>query len=319
MFNFKQSFFALSILGSSVSAAFAADLPSKAAPPVYEPPISSFFLFQDTTLSYRHEFTAHEPGVTLNGQALGPAPTIPKEIATLTHVDAWAYGTNFLNVDALFSSNADPAAPETIPYTGSGAVEIYTVYRGTLSGNALTHSKQFSYGFVKDVSLGFGGDINTKDTLFAPRKRELVAGPQVSFAVPGYLTVEANFYKEWNHNQFGSPDTYSDFRPTAEFEVTYMQPLDKLAGGLPLTFSGFTNVVLPKGSGGTGAFNDTRTEILTSNRLSLDVSKYMGLKTHMVDVFIGDKYWYNKFGVNHATLNGAIEHTLFLGTAVHFL
>ena len=294
----------------------AADLPATAAPPVFTSPAASFFVFQDTTISYRHEFDAREPGVTLDGTALGPPAHIQKNIGTLTHVDAYKYGTNFLNVDFLSSDSADPAAPNTIPYTGMGALEIYALYRGTLSGNAITNSKQFSYGFVKDISFGFGGDINTKDTLFAPRKRDLVAGPQISFDVPGFLTIEANIYKEWNHNAFGAPATYADFRAVPEFEATYQQPLDKYVG-IPLSFSGFATVVLPKGSGGTGAFNDTRTEFLTGNRLSLDVSSYMGFKTHVVDVFIGHKYWLNKFGVNHNTLNGAVENTFVCGAAIH--
>jgi nucleoside-specific outer membrane channel protein Tsx len=319
MLNFSRQSIALSVFMRAAGGAWAADLPSTSSPPAYQAPASSIFLFEDTTVSYKHEFTAHEPGVTVNGLVNGPAPTFPKEVATVTHVDAWAYGTNFLNVDTLFSPSADPAAPAIDSYTGAGAIEVYALYRGTLSGNALSNSKQFSYGIIKDISIGFGGDIGTKDTYFAPRKRDLVVGPQVSLDVPGYFTIQANFYKEWNHNAFGSPDVYSDFHPTGEFEMTYMQPLDKYVGGLPLSFSGFANFVLPKGSGNTGSFNDTRTEILTSNQLSLDVSKYFGLKQHFVDAFVGYQFWYNKFGANHQTVSGAIENTVFIGTTFHVL
>ena len=299
-------------LGSS---AFAADL-SQTTPPIVAQAAAPFFVFQDTTISYRFEPDAREPGVTLDGTALGKPARIQKNIAALTHVDAYQYGTNFANVDFLSSNGQDPAAPQTIPGTGSGAVEIYALYRGTISGNAVTNSKRFAFGPVKDVSFGFGGDINTKDTFFAPRKRDLVGGVQLSFDVQGFLTIEANVYKEWNHNAFGFPNTYVDFRPVPEFEATYLQPLDKYVG-IPLSFSGFANVILPKGDGGAGNFNDTRTEFLTSNRLSLDLSSYLGLKTHVVDIFVGHKYWYNKFGVNHRTLNGAIENTFFTGLAVH--
>lgn len=312
-------------LGSSLvteGEARAADLPSTATP-VVAPAPAPFFLFTDNTISYRHEFEAREPGVTyspFSATALAPPARIQKNIAALTHVDAYEYGTNFGNVDFLSSDAADPAAPFTTPGSGMGAFEIYALYRGTLSGNAVTHSKQFSYGFVKDISLGFGGDINTKDTLFAPRKRDLVIGPQISFDVPGFLTIEVNAYKEWNHNFFSSTATqYASFNVVPEFEATYLQPLDKYVGGIPLSFSGFANVVLPKGSGGVGAFNDTRTEFLTANRLTLDISKYVGFKTHIVDVFVGHKYWLNKFGVNHKTLNGAVESTFFCGAAVHVL
>ena len=306
------------MLLSFASSAQAADLPATTPPPIFTTPAASFFLFSDTTVSYHFNPTAREPGVTFSGALQGPAPALPKNYATLTHVDAYKYGTNFFNVDFISSTNLDPAAPNTIPNTGTGAFEIYALYRGTLSGNAVTNSHEFSYGFVKDISLGYGGDINTKDTLFAPRKRDLVIGPQVSFDVPGFLTIEVNAYKEWNHNAFGTPTTYADFRVTPEFEVVYLQPLDKYAGGLPLSFSGFFNVVMPKGSGGiAGAPNDTRTEILTDNRITLDVSKYMGFKTHLVDVFVGDQYWYNKFGTNHKIISGSIENTVFVGAALH--
>ena len=296
-------------------AARAADMPATVAPAAAVAP-APFFAFQDTTISYRFEPDAREPGVTKNGLALGPPANIQKNIAALTHVDSYKYGTNFANVDFLSSNAQDPAAPNTLPGSGMGALEIYALYRGSISGNAVTNSHTFAFGPVKDISLGFGGDINTKDTLFAPRKRDLVAGPQVSFDVQGFLTIEANVYKEWNHNSFGSPDTYADFRAVPEFEATYLQPLDKYVG-IPLSFGGFANVVLPKGSGGTGSFNDTRTEFLTANRLTLDASKYLGFKTHVVDIFVGHKYWLNKFGVNHNTLNGAVENTFFTGAAIH--
>ena len=282
-----------------------------------------FFLFQDNTISYRFEPNAREPGVLQPNAPFpkGPAQNIQKNIAALTHVDAYQYGTDFFNVDFLSSNGADPAAPATVPFTGDGAFEIYALYRGTLSGNAITHSKQFSYGVVKDISFGYGGDINTKDTVFAPRKRDLVAGVNFAFDVPGYLSVEANVYKEWNRNgfgtdTFGNPQTYANFNAVPEFEVTYLQPLSFT--GLPLSFSGFTNVIMPKGSGGiAGPTNETRTEVLSSNRITLDAGKFVGQKEHVIDVFVGYKYWYNKFGANHEAISGAIEQTVYFGAAAH--
>ena len=163
----------------------AADLPTKTAPIAIDVAPVPFFLFQDNQISYRYAPNAREPGVLVPNapSALGPAQNIEKNIFGLTHVDAYQYGTNFFNVDFLSSNAADPAAPAITPFTGGGALEIYALYRGTLSGNALTHSKMFSYGFVKDVSLGFGGDINTKDTFFGPRKRDVVGGVQLAFDV----------------------------------------------------------------------------------------------------------------------------------------
>ena len=311
-----KSSFVRSMLGGASLLAFtgiaaAADLNNP--PPAVAP--TPFFLFSDTTLGYRLETQATDPG---------NAVKFPKNILNVTHVDGWLYGTNFFSIDALMSTNADPAAPATVPGTGQGSVEVYSLYRGTLSGNALTHSKMFSMGPVKDISLGFGGDINTQNTVFAPQKRDIVVGPQISFDVPGYLTIEANAYKEWNHNGIAeglglpaNPDYNPatggvNFRWTAEFETDYMQPLTFT--GLPLSFSGFTNVVLPKGVDGFNA--STKTELLTSDRLVLDAGALAG-HPKLLDVFVGYKYWLNKFGNNAHTVPGSIENQVYLGMQIH--
>ena len=104
---------------------------------------------------------------------------------------------------------------------------------------------------MKDISLGFGGDINTKDTLFAAAQaRSCWRHPGCPSTSPGFFTIEANVYKEWNHNAFGGPEHVRRLpAPVPEFEATYLQPLDKYVG-IPLTFGGFANVILPKGDGG---------------------------------------------------------------------
>jgi nucleoside-specific outer membrane channel protein Tsx len=298
-------------------AALAADLPVVKAP---EPP--PFFVFQDTLLEYRYETAATEPGAALH---------FPKHIANVTHIDAYPYGTNFVSVDFLKSTTADPSFPAAAPFKGDGSAEVYALYRGTFSGNAFTDSKMFSFGPIKDISLGFGGDIESHNNAFAAQKRAVVVGPQISFDVAGYLTLQVNLYKEWNHNgiaQTGVPAFPANpdydpvngrlsFRPTAEFEAAYAQPL--AFTGLPLTFSGFTNLVLPKGLDGFGSH--TRTEVLSSNRLTLDVGSFWG-RPKLVDAFIGYKYWLNKFGTNAqfgqpSYTPGSLEHQFFFGVDFH--
>src|SRR5271157_3170286 len=116
---------------AAVGMAAAADVDTVATPVPPAPP-APFFLFNDMSLSYRHEFTATDPGVG----------TTPKDIWGITHADAWAYGTNFINLDWLQSSLSDPAfcstaAPNTAATcAGSeGALEFYGVYRGTFGLN----------------------------------------------------------------------------------------------------------------------------------------------------------------------------------------
>jgi len=307
---------------AAIGSASAADIITKAPPPVAPPP---FFLFVDNQISYWHEFSGAEPGV---------GRPIQKDIVTLTHFDVWKYGTNFVNVDFLKSNNHDPSNPWggvgfPIPAggIGDGALEVYALYRGTLGWNEIFGTTAFKVGPLKDVAFYYGGDVNTKNTAFAPQKRNVVAGIQFQFDVPGYFNVAVNYYKEWNHNGIvpelnaigvGCPGACAeqvDFKGTAEFEAQYMQPLGFT--GLPLRFSGFTNVVLPKGNDGFG--NATKTELLTDNRLTLDVGKLAANKGDLVDVFVGYRYWQNKFGGDHTldATGGGTENTWYLGMALH--
>ena len=61
---------------------------------------------------------------------------------------------------------------------------------------------------------------------------------------------------------------------------------------MPLTFSGFTNVILSKGKDGFGGW--TKTEVLSSQ--PLDIGKIVANKPTFVDLFVGYKYWLNKSG-----------------------
>jgi hypothetical protein len=64
--------------------------------------------------------------------------------------------------------------------------------------NALSNSKTFSFGPLTDISFYVGADGNTKNTAFAPRKRNVVAGLQFEFGLAGggFLNVAPVFYQE---------------------------------------------------------------------------------------------------------------------------
>jgi hypothetical protein len=306
--------------------AHAADLATKATPaPAAEAP---FFLFQDTQISYWHMFDAAEPGVGKN---------INKDIVSLTHIDAWKYGTNFVNIDFLKSDNHDPAAPwgdptHPIPASGigDGALEVYGLFRSTLSFNALTDSKKFSAGPLKDISLYFGGDANTKNTAFAPQKRDVVGGIQFAFNLPGggFLNVAPVYYKEWVHNGIAAdlialnacPVTVCtenvSFSGTGAVEMQYMIPLSFLG---PVRFQGWANVIAPKGKDGFG--NQTATEFRTDNKLILDVGQVVANKPHWIDAFVGHSYWQNSHGNDHTldATGGSTQNTFFIGMSWHAL
>ncbi len=264
------------------------------------------FDFSDTSVSLTYGPNFKEPGVAQSNNP-NKGTSIDKIIASLTHFDVYKYGTNFINIDALFSNGRDPANNST-----NGAVEVYGIYRGNLSGNSVFDTKAFTFGPVKDVRFEFGGDFNTKNTSFAPEKKLLVLGPNISFDVPGFLNVGLHYSQEWNNN--GIVGKSVQFDPAFEAEIVWMQPMTFT--GLPLRFEGFLNVVTPKGKDGFGA--QTQTEVLTQPRITLDVGALAFDKPNTLDFYVGYQYWYNKFGNNHSTVPGSIASTVFVGTTFHF-
>jgi len=274
-----------------------------------------FFAVSDTSVSYHYEFTATDPGVNKTA----------KNVFTLTHFDIWQYGTNFFNIDFLKSDSQDPsngcAAPGPDFPGCDGAVEVYGFYRGTLGFNELSHSKTFSYGWLQDVSFEFGVDANTENTTFAPQKRDVVAGLQFAFGLPGgiSLNVAPLFYKEWNHNGFGPTGiagVTTDFDPTWAVEVGYSIPIASYLGGVPLTISGYANTYGPKGPGFTG-LAPTKTELHEETRLTLDLGQVLAQKPHWIDLWGGYRYWYNKFGNDHTLVPYSVESTWLIGLTWH--
>ena len=264
--------------------------------------------FSDNSVTYRYGPAFREPGVTNSAHASGI--DIPKHILTFTHLDGGAVWSNFLNGDLLFSTSRDPANNSR-----SGAVEFYGIYRGDLSLNQVTGTKVFSYGpILNDVSLQIGGDLNTKNTAFAPEKKLLVFGPDFHWNIPGgFLSTAVQFSKEWNNN--GITGRSVDFDPAWEFEAVWSFPLDGYVR-LPVAFDGFANVVGPKGRDGFNA--PTKTEVLTEPRITLDVGALAFGKPHNLDAFVGYQYWLNKFGNDHNRVPGALASTVFFGARYHF-
>ncbi len=262
------------------------------------------FEWSDTSLHYWYGPTFREPGVT---DPDGKASNIGKNVITFTHADGYKYGTNFFNVDALLSNSKDPANGGT-----SGAQEFYAMYRHNLSLNAVSGTKTFAFGPVRDVSIAAGFDVNTKNTTFAPAKRMLVIGPNFQFDVPGFWNVALLYHYEHNYNGIvGKP---VQFRGTAMLESAWKIPFE--FAGVPMSFEGFSSVIGPKGKDGFG--ESTKTEILFHPKLMFDVSRMVGLGKGVLLAGVGWEYWYNKYGTDHQKVPGAISNTPFVEAAVHF-
>lgn len=277
---------------SFATAGLAADLPSKKAPAAQAAPAPLFFV-NDNTVGYSYQFGATDPGVR---------GTFGKNVFTFTHFDVWAMGTNFLNVDLLKSPLQDPANGG-----GSGATEIYGLFRSTLGLNQALNTKAFTMGPLNNVSLEVGADFNTENNALAPAKKSLVAGLQFSFGLPykGYFNISPLYFKEWNHNAFNPAGAQSvEFDGTWAVETVYAMPLGFLPEAVPVTFSGRAAFYGPKGTGSSlipsTVANKTVTTFNSEQRLTLDIGKMAFGRAGVVDTFVAYRYWTNKFGISES-------------------
>ncbi len=299
---------------AGLSGAKAADMPNTKSAPAAPAP-APFFFVHDHTVSLSYQFNATDPGVF---NASGS--TFPKTVLNFTHFDVWGYGTNFFTIDLLKSTAKDPSAPCGGPggFVGcAGATEIYGLFRSTLGFNELFHTKAFSMGPLLDVSLEVGGDANTENNFLAPAKRDIVAGLEFTFGLPykGHFNISPLFYKEWNHNSFlmpavfggvnGPTDGNTNYNGTWALEMNYAMDLGFLPDAFPLTFSGYANFYGPKGTGVSNLVPlatqpQTVTEFNSQQKLSLDLAKMvLGAQySHFFDVWVGYRYWQNKFGLD---------------------
>jgi hypothetical protein len=250
--------------------------------------------------------TYAEPGVASPNHPRGNE--IEKFVVSITHVDGFKYGTNFINVDILKSGSNDPAAGTT----NVGATELYAVLRNVMSGNKISGTTNFSWGPINDIGWETGVDLETKNTAFAPEKRLVVFGPQFQLAVPDFLGGKDSFFNislhgshEWNNN--GIVGHSVDFAPTFEMETAwdFLMPFSFM--NYKVKFKGFANLVAPKGKDGFG--NETKTEILVHPKLMVDFGEVIPGNKDRLEAGIGFEYWYNKFGNDHNLTPGTIQMT----------
>jgi len=270
--------------------------------------------FSDTSMGLRDG-----PWVSNPGGGKG-SRDVNKIIVNVGHFDVWDYGSNFFNVDVLFSNANEPANNSS-----GGSTEFYAVYRGQLSPDKI-FGLNTAIGPFSAINFEFGGDAEAENTAFAPDKKLLVVGPNFHVALPaGFLDIGVHVSKEWNNNAIagglaaagvpGAFHTPVNFHATPEFEFVWLYPLGFT--GLPLDFRGFMNVVAPKGKDGFG--NQTSWEVLARPQLQLDLGKMIGLKSHKPDLYLAVEFWENKFGNKSDTTPGGTEEvTPEIGIEYHF-
>ncbi|MDT8879568.1 hypothetical protein RSO68_08805 [Halomonas saccharevitans] len=239
--------------------------------------------WSDTSIGYRYGTQFQEPG---------NSDDVAKHVLQLTHASGYSLGQNFFNLDLLQSDSADPARN-----SDEGATEAYLVYRHQLHVGKV-FDEPLAFGPVKDVALSGGFDLNTKNTNFAPRKRQLLLGPTLKFDVPrGFLDLSLLYSYEWNHCGLDAcaasgNETDISFDPYYQLNLAWGLPFQ--AGALPMKFQGFYNLNGEKGDDYFGA--ETAAEQLMRSSLMLDVGQLGGMGENTLWVGAGYEYWRNKFG-----------------------
>jgi nucleoside-specific outer membrane channel protein Tsx len=264
--------------------------------------------YQDFYLSYRYVPDNTQPGND-NGHS------IPANEVNLSYVNGWTYGANFFSLDFEQFSKGDPSVSiANAPNLGSS--EFYGVFRTTLSGNKIFGANKFAFGPVADTGLRLGGDYDVQNDSFGSYKRLLVAGPQFDIAMPkGFWNIAIEVSHEWDTNGFAANGPGTSFSPTAELETAWMYPFQ--IGPVPLEFTGFANIIGPKGKGYSGDFYH-KTEILLHPKVLMDIGSLVGYTPGKLMAGVGYEYWFNKFGSTKPPLQGTQQHSVFFEVGYNF-
>ena len=211
---------------------------------------------------------------------------VNKIIWNVGHFDTWDYGSNFFNVDVLFSNANEPANNSP-----GGSTEFYAVYRGQLSPDKI-FGLNTKFGPISAINFEFGGDAEAENTQFAPDKKLLVVGPNFHFDLgAGFLTVGVHASHEWNNN--GIAGRAVSFQTTPEFEFVWLYSLKSLtepAAGLPWVHQR----CVAEGQGWVGG--NTYTEVLARPQLQLDIGSMLLNNPHKPACTLAVEFWEHKFG-----------------------
>jgi len=236
----------------------------------------------------------------------GNAADIARNSVEYTHVGSIGMLSNFADVTIGMSDMAEPANTG-----GSGATEAYVILREGIGLNELSHSGAFKKGPLRNVALGIGANLETKNSSFAPAERTLYMGPKLVFAIPkGFFNVGLHFRKEWNHE--GVLEKPENYTPDFNIEPNWMVPFK--IGKAQLAFSGFAEYNSPKGKDSFGS--ESVSEYLVRSVVALDIGSVLMHKPQLLDLNGGLWYWHNEYG-KPASDPGAKQLTPVVGITLH--
>ncbi len=269
-------------------------------------PASAEIFFQDTYVSIRNLWQDKQPGFAGN---------VDEAALNVSYANAWTYGSNFFSADFENFTKQDGANSAFGGKVTSDSAEVYALFRTVLSGNKISGTNNFSFGPIKDIGLEFGADMDTQDDQFASYKRFIVFGPQFAINMPkGFWNIGIHISHEWNTNAYLHNNSTS-FNPAPELETAWLYPFN--IGTVPLKFTGFLNVIGPKGKGNKEDVNHG-TEVLAHPKLMVDIGAVLGGKPNQFDAGVGFEYWYNKFGNEAKYLVGTTQDAFFVEAGYHF-
>lgn len=259
--------------------------------------------WSDTSIGYRYGTDFAEPFKSTD---------ITKHIINLTHSSGYTYGTNFLNVDLLMSNDESNATQAT----GKGTQEAYVVYRNTVDLGKVLNKDFSTKGLVRGYGVTGGFDWNTKNDVYASKKRMWVLGPTVMFDVPnGFFNLSA--VALWESND---PSVDSGYNGGRYYYKTHPMLTGSWAVGLgetPLSFEGYFNWIAAKGKNEYGGV--TKPEFNIDAMLMYDLSGHVNLPKKTLRVGAEYQYWRNKFGNPTTTSDkGATASTPMVRAEYHF-
>ena len=301
---------------------------------------------------------------SLPGGVPGKKNTFPRYSFSLDHFDVWKYGTNQLHGEFNQYGRNDPVngipgAVGTREFLGlwTGTLGFNELRHSKAFSTALTKDVSFMLNLSGETENNFhapvmeqvapGLQFNLKlpgvvNVGIAGMKEwnhntYSACGPAKAFSGVAYV----GFQGQCIGGGSSSGDTNMDW--TWKIFSFVSEPLRFLPSYMPITFQNVLNITGPKGTGLSAAqcvalgcagtlgphdafgINNTKTEVFEDARLSFDASKVRGGTPGTWDIFVGYRYWYNKYGQNHkdwlfATVapGTAMERSFFVGTTFHF-
>jgi hypothetical protein len=302
---------------------------------------------------------------TVPGGVAGVKNSFARYQGSIDHFDVWQYGTNLIHAEFDQYGKQDPneGIPGAAGSREFFGFAQSTLGFNELSGSkAFTNFITKDVSFMFRITGGVQDDfLDEQTTQYAPGLMfDLNMPGVVEVGITAYKEFTHNSFDTCGPAGFGvlnGPGAAfsggantciggGSFSGDRDFEWTWKlftfmsEPLTFLPPSMPVTFINVMNVTGPKGTGistanclAIGCFgpaggfnnNETKTEVFEDARLSLDASKVWWGKPGIWDMYVGYRYWYNKFGTNHnAALfasiapDTSIESTAYVGTTYHF-